>query len=98
MLHTKAWLIDYRDGAPALAYVGSANATQRSHLTDNEVGIVSTSPDFAKQVYERLFLPDLTTDGRLESMGNFHIVWSTNSLVRSSHWLRNWLVSLLWFF
>jgi len=98
MLHTKAWLIDYRDGAPGLAYVGSANATQRSHLTDNEVGIVSTSPDFAKQVYERLFLPDLTTDGRLESMGNFHIVWSTNSLVRSSHWLRNWLVSLLWFF
>ena len=59
MLHTKAWLIDYKPGQPALAYVGSHNADQRSLWADNEMGILSTSPQLAKGLYQRLFLPDL---------------------------------------
>lgn len=98
MLHTKAWLMDYEEGQPALTYVGSANATQRSHLTDNEVGIISTSPEFARQVYEQLFLPDLTTDSRRESLGGFHIAWSTRRLARTGRWVQNLLVNLFWLF
>jgi phosphatidylserine/phosphatidylglycerophosphate/cardiolipin synthase-like enzyme len=58
MLHTKAWLIDYQPGLGGLTYIGAANATQRSHLSDNEAGLLSTSPDLAREVYDRLFHPD----------------------------------------
>jgi phosphatidylserine/phosphatidylglycerophosphate/cardiolipin synthase-like enzyme len=97
MLHTKAWLIDYEPGRGGLAYVGAANATQRSHLSDNEAGILTRSPEFAREVYERLFVPDIAADSRLEGAEGFHVVWSSNPVVRASRWLRRLLVDLLWF-
>jgi phosphatidylserine/phosphatidylglycerophosphate/cardiolipin synthase-like enzyme len=97
MLHTKAWLIDYEPDRGGLAYVGAANATQRSHLSDNEAGILTRSPEFAREVYERLFEPDIKVDSRLEGVEGFHIVWSSNPVVRGSRWLRRLLVDLLWF-
>jgi len=98
MLHTKAWLVDYAEEGPALAYVGSANATQRSHLADNEVGILTTSPEFAREVYARLFAPDMTAGSLLENPENFHVVWESNPIVRGSRRLQRFLVSLFWFF
>jgi phosphatidylserine/phosphatidylglycerophosphate/cardiolipin synthase-like enzyme len=97
MLHTKAWLIDYEPGRGGLAYVGAANATQRSHLSDNEAGILSTSPAFAREVHDRLFHPDLTTDSRLEPPEGLHVVRGSNAAVRASRWLRRLLVDLFWF-
>jgi phosphatidylserine/phosphatidylglycerophosphate/cardiolipin synthase-like enzyme len=97
MLHTKAWLIDYEPGRTGLAYVGAANATQRSHLSDNEAGILSTSPAFAREVYDRLFQPDITTDSRLEPPEGLHVVRGSNAAVRASRWLRRLLVDLFWF-
>jgi phosphatidylserine/phosphatidylglycerophosphate/cardiolipin synthase-like enzyme len=97
MLHSKVWLIDYEPGRGGLAYVGAANATQRSHLADNEAGILSNDPDFADQVYERVFRPDITEDSRVESGESFHVVWSSSAIVRASRWLRRLLVDLFWF-
>jgi phosphatidylserine/phosphatidylglycerophosphate/cardiolipin synthase-like enzyme len=97
-LHTKAWVIDYEEGEPALTYVGSANATQRSHLADNEVGILTTSPDFARKVYERFFVADASLHSRQESAENFHVLTSTNAAVGASRYLRKLLVDLFWFF
>lgn len=97
MLHSKVWLIDYEPGRGGLAYVGAANATQRSHLADNEAGILSNDPDFARQVYERIFMRDITEDSRVESAENFHIVRNANPVVRASRWLRRLLVELFWF-
>jgi phosphatidylserine/phosphatidylglycerophosphate/cardiolipin synthase-like enzyme len=97
MLHSKVWLIDYEAGRGGLAYVGAANATQRSHLADNEAGILSNDPGFARQVHERVFQPDMTTDSRLESEEGFQVVWSSSRVVRASRWLRRLLVELFWF-
>jgi len=97
MLHSKVWLIDYEPGRGGLAYVGAANATQRSHLADNEAGILSNDPAFARQVYERIFMRDITEDSRVESAENFHIVRNANPVVRASRWLRRLLVELFWF-
>jgi phosphatidylserine/phosphatidylglycerophosphate/cardiolipin synthase-like enzyme len=97
MLHSKVWLIDYEPGKSGLTYVGAANATQRSHLADNEAGILSNDAAFADQVYEELFHPDITADSRVESGENFYLVWSSNRVVRASRWLRRLLVELFWF-
>jgi phosphatidylserine/phosphatidylglycerophosphate/cardiolipin synthase-like enzyme len=97
MLHSKVWLIDHEPGRGGLAYVGAANATQRSHLADNEAGILSNDPGFADEVYERIFRPDITTDSRVESGESFHVVWSSSAIVRASRWLRRLLVELVWF-
>jgi hypothetical protein len=97
MLHSKVWLIDYEPGRGGLAYVGAANATQRSHLADNEAGILSNEPGFADQVYERVFRPDITVDSRVESGESFRVVWSSSAIVRASRWLRRLLVDLFWF-
>jgi hypothetical protein len=97
MLHSKVWLIDYEPGRGGLAYVGAANATQRSHLADNEAGILSSDPGFARQVYERVFEPDLTADSRAESGEIFHVTRSSGSVMRASRWLRRLLVDLFWF-
>jgi hypothetical protein len=94
MLHTKAWLVDYEPGLGGLAYVGSSNATQRSHILDEEAGIVSTSPAFADDVYERLFAPDIHRDSRVETAENFHVTRSTNAAVRSGRWMRRFLLAL----
>jgi len=98
MLHTKAWLIDYEEEKPTLAYLGSANLTQRSHLADNETGVLSLSPEFAREVYERIFNHDISSDSRLETMETFHIRWSENALVRSARALRKLFVNMFWFF
>jgi phosphatidylserine/phosphatidylglycerophosphate/cardiolipin synthase-like enzyme len=97
MLHSKVWLVDYQTGGGGLTYVGAANATQRSHLADNEAGILSNDPDFARQVYERVFQRDMTTDSRLESDQSFHVVRSSSAVVGASRWLRRLLVELFWF-
>jgi phosphatidylserine/phosphatidylglycerophosphate/cardiolipin synthase-like enzyme len=97
MLHSKVWLIDYEPGRAGLAYVGAANATQRSHLADNEAGILSSDPDFARQVYEKVFEPDITTNSRVESGQAFHITRSSSPALRASRWLRRVLVELFWF-
>lgn len=96
MLHSKVWLIDYVPGQGGLAYVGAANATQRSHLSDNEAGILSNDPGFARDVYERLFVPDLTTASRRESGEAFRVIRASNPVVAGSRWLRRLLVELLW--
>jgi phosphatidylserine/phosphatidylglycerophosphate/cardiolipin synthase-like enzyme len=96
MLHSKVWLIDYRAGRGGLTYVGAANATQRSHLADNEAGILSNDPGFARQVHERVFQRDIT-DSRVESDQSFHVVKSSNAVVGASRWLRRLLVDLFWF-
>jgi len=96
MLHSKVWLIDYEPGRGGLAYVGAANATQRSHLADNEAGILSNDPAFAAQVYDRIFAPDTTVASRLESVENLYVVRNSNAAVRASRWLRRLLVELLW--
>lgn len=97
MLHTKAWLIDYVPEGGGLTYVGAANATQRSHLADNEAGLLSTSPALAQEVHERLFRPDIMTDSRLETAEGLNVVRGANSAVRTSRWLRRLLVDLFWF-
>ena len=97
MLHTKAWLIDFERGRGGLTYVGAANATQRSHLADNEAGILSTSSDFADEVYTRVFERDIDADSSLEGPEGFHLAWSASPVMRASRWLRRFLVDLLWF-
>jgi phosphatidylserine/phosphatidylglycerophosphate/cardiolipin synthase-like enzyme len=76
--------------------VGAANATQRSHLADNEAGILSNDPAFAAQVHDRIFAPDTTVASRQESVENLYVVRSSNAAVRASRWLRRLLVELLW--
>src|SRR5262249_1335824 len=73
MMHTKAWLIDYEEGRAALAYVGSHNADQRSLWADNEMGILSTSPKFAKALHDGLFEVDLDRDSTLASRSSLEI-------------------------
>jgi phosphatidylserine/phosphatidylglycerophosphate/cardiolipin synthase-like enzyme len=97
MLHSKVWLIDYDPGRGGLAYVGAANVTQRSHIADNEAGLLSNDPGFARQVYEGVFQPDIATDSRMESGETFHITRSSSSVIRASRWLRRLLVELFWF-
>ncbi len=98
MMHTKAWIIDYMDGKDSLTYLGSHNATQRSLMTDNEIGIVTTSPDFAREVYENLFRHDMAQDSRQETVEGFHMGWSAKPVARSARRLRRLLVNLFWFF
>jgi hypothetical protein len=64
---------------------------------DNEAGLLSTSPELARETYERLFRPDLTTDSRIEPAEGFYLVRNANPSVRASRWLRRMLVDLLWF-
>lgn len=97
MLHSKVWLIDYEPGRGGLAYVGAANATQRSHIADNEAGLLSTEPGFVQQVFEGVFQPDITTNSRMESGETFHIARSSSAAIRASRWLRRLLVELFWF-
>jgi hypothetical protein len=97
MLHSKVWLVDYQADRGGLTYVGAANATQRSHLADNEAGILSNDPGFAHQVYERIFQRDIATDSRAESDQSFHVAKSSRPVVRAGRWLRRLLVDLFWF-
>jgi phosphatidylserine/phosphatidylglycerophosphate/cardiolipin synthase-like enzyme len=98
MMHTKAWLVDYEEGQAGLAYLGSANATQRSHISDNEMGIVSASPEFARQLHEQLFCGDMRGDARLEGTEKFHVTWTTKRRARMGRGLRQLLVNVLWLF
>lgn len=96
MLHSKVWLVDYVPGRGGLAYVGAANATQRSHMTDNEAGILSNDLAFARDVHDRIFVRDLTAGSRRETGENFRVVRASNAVVAGSRWLRRILVELLW--
>ncbi len=98
MLHTKAWLVDYRPGQPALAYVGSHNANQRSHWTDNEMGILSSSPDFAKSVYEDLFSQDMGEGTTLANPSFYNIERKIRPVRALGRFVRLVMVDLLWFF
>lgn len=98
MVHTKAWLVDYVPGQEALTYVGSHNANQRSHFADNEVGIVSTNRDFARQTYEELFQVDIRRDSRLESRDFFEVERFTTKGARFGNWLAKIFVDYSWFF
>jgi hypothetical protein len=98
MLHTKAWLIDYREGQPALAYVGSHNADQRSLWADNEMGILTTSPEFAKALYDGLFVADLKKDSIPASRSSFEIERLMNPEQALAGFLRLVMVDLTWFF
>lgn len=97
MLHSKVWLVDYEPGRGGLAYVGAANTTQRSHIADNEAGILSTHPDFVRQVYEEVFQQDIARNSRVESGETFHLARSSSAVLRTSRWLRRLLVELFRF-
>lgn len=96
MLHSKVWLVDYQPGRGGLAYVGAANATQRSHVSDNEAGILSNDEAFTREVYERIFVRDIAVDSRRETGENFRVLRASNAVVAGSRWLRRLLVELLW--
>ncbi|MFN8006211.1 MAG: phospholipase D-like domain-containing protein [Terriglobia bacterium] len=98
LLHTKAWLVDYEEGKPALAYVGSHNADKRSLWADNEIGILSTSPEFAKSLYDNLFLQDLDQDSSVASRSSFHIERLMNPGRGIDRLVRMMMVDLSWFF
>jgi len=98
MLHTKAWLIDYKEGEAALSYVGSHNADQRSLWADNEMGILSTSPQFAKQLHDNLFQVDLRRDSTPANRSSLEIEGLMNIHRILGPFLRLVLVDLSWFF
>ncbi|MFQ5788883.1 MAG: phosphatidylserine/phosphatidylglycerophosphate/cardiolipin synthase family protein [Acidobacteriota bacterium] len=98
MLHGKVFLIDYEPDVSGLSYVGSANTTQRSHASDNELGILSLSSDFAQEVCEDVFQRDVFHDSRRETAENFHVRRTSNPLVHSARFLRRMMVSLFWLF
>ncbi len=96
MLHTKAWLIDYRPGQPALAYVGSHNANQRSLWADNEMGILCSSPDFAESVHQDLFSRDMS-EGTTQANPSIYNIERKIRPVRSlGRFVRLVMVDLLW--
>lgn len=100
LIHTKAWLVDYEpgQGRGSLAYVGSHNANQRSHFTDNEVGILSSTPEFSRQVFEELFQADIQRDTRRETRDFFEIERRTTKGARFGKWLAKVFVDYSWFF
>jgi PLD-like domain len=98
MMHTKAWLIDYKEGYPALSYVGSHNADQRSLWADNEMGILSTSPKFAKELHDDLFEVDLHRDSTLASRSSLEVEGLMSIHRILGPFLRLVLVDLSWFF
>lgn len=100
LIHTKAWLVDYEPGQVhgSLAYVGSHNANQRSHFTDNEVGILSSTPDFSRQVFEELFQADIQRDTRRETRDFFELERRTTKGARFGKWLAKVFVDYSWFF
>jgi phosphatidylserine/phosphatidylglycerophosphate/cardiolipin synthase-like enzyme len=98
MLHTKAWMVDYKEGQPALSYVGSHNADQRSLWADNEMGILSTSPQFAKQLHDNLFQVDLRRDSTPANRSSLEIEGLMNIHRILGPFLRLVLVDLSWFF
>lgn len=98
MLHTKAWLVDYRPGQPALVYVGSHNANQRSLWADNEMGTLSSSPDFAKSVYEELFSQDMSEGTTLANPSFYNIERKIRPVHSLGRFVRRVMVDLLWVF
>jgi hypothetical protein len=61
-------------------------------------GLPATLPDFAREVFTRLFEPDMIVDSQLESADNFLVVRSSNPVVRTIRRFQSLLVDLLWFF
>jgi phosphatidylserine/phosphatidylglycerophosphate/cardiolipin synthase-like enzyme len=98
MLHTKAWLIDYQEARPALAYVGSHNADQRSLWADNEMGILTTSPTFAKALHDGLFVGDLKNDSIQASRSSFEVERLMNPEQALARFVRLVMMDLSWFF
>jgi phosphatidylserine/phosphatidylglycerophosphate/cardiolipin synthase-like enzyme len=98
MLHTKAWLVDYHEGQAALAYVGAHNADRRSLWSDNEMGIVSTSPEFAREVHEKLFLHDLQQDATRVVPSGFELERKVRPKRLMGRFVRGVLGEVFWFF
>lgn len=96
MLHTKAWLVDYREGQQALTYVGSHNANQRSLWADNEMGILTSSPDFAKSVHEDLFRQDMREGTTLTNPSFYNIERKIRPVRSLGRFVRRVMVDLLW--
>jgi hypothetical protein len=97
--HLRRQVEEYVAGSPVRPTTcrSSPTAASSPHLADNEAGPLSTSPELARETYERLFRPDLTTDSRIEPAEGFYLVRNANPSVRASRWLRRMLVDLLWF-
>ncbi len=98
MLHTKGWLVDYREGEPALTYVGSHNADRRSLWSDNELGLLSTSPGFATSVYQKLFVHDMQRDAMRVTASSFEMERKIRPVRSAGHFVRAVMADLLWFF
>ncbi len=98
MLHTKAWLVDYHEGEPGLAYVGSHNADRRSLWSDNELGIVSTSPDFARDVYENLFMRDMRQEAFRLAPVSFEMERKVRPKRAMGRFVRGVVAEIFWFF
>jgi phosphatidylserine/phosphatidylglycerophosphate/cardiolipin synthase-like enzyme len=98
MLHTKAWLVDYREGQPALTYVGSHNADRRSLWSDNEMGMVSTSPEFANAVHEDLFVRDMQQDATRVAPASFEMERKVRPKRILGRFVRGVMAGVFWFF
>jgi phosphatidylserine/phosphatidylglycerophosphate/cardiolipin synthase-like enzyme len=98
MLHAKAWLVDYREGEPALVYVGSHNADRRSLWSDNEMGFVSTSPELARDAYDNLFMHDIQHDAFRVAPVSFELERKVRPKRVSGRFIRSVMAEIFWFF
>jgi phosphatidylserine/phosphatidylglycerophosphate/cardiolipin synthase-like enzyme len=98
MLHTKAWLVDYHEGQGALTYVGSHNADRRSLWSDNELGIVSTSPEFAREVHDKLFLRDMRQEASRVAATSFELERKVRPKRLVGRLIRGVMGEVFWFF
>lgn len=98
MLHTKAWLVDYRAGESALVYVGSHNADRRSLWSDNEMGFVSMSPELARDVYDNLFMRDMRQEAFRVAPVSFELERKVRPKRAMGRFVRGLMAEVFWFF
>ncbi len=98
MLHTKAWLVDYRPGQQGLTYVGSHNADRRSLWSDNEMGLLSASPSFADSVYQDLFLRDMEADSTRVTVAGYEMERRIRPVRTLGRFIRTVVAEIFWAF
>lgn len=98
MLHSKAWLVDYREGEPSLVYVGSHNADRRSLWSDNEMGFVSTDPELARDVHDNLFMRDIAHDAFQVGAVSFDLERKVRPKRMVGRLVRGLMAEVFWFF